>query len=191
MLVRLQSDGTIQWQNAYSGGVYCFFNGFSETCTNVGAVIYSAHQTSDGGYDLVGSGDLELNDSVPLVPWGAKADALGNLIQQHFYYQTNPATGRTLSEYFGSSSITSGGRLLGLGWTENLSNGLGQLYGVRVDSSGIAGPCNEVRNATPLQVLSPGLSGIPPTLPVQMTSSQSGNSPARALGTSITTKHDC
>jgi hypothetical protein len=191
LLVRLQSDGTLQWQNAYSGGVYCFFNGFSETCTNIGAVIYSAHQTSDGGYDLVGSGDLELNDSVPLVPWGAKVDALGNLIQQHFYYQTNPATGRTLSEYFSSSSITGGGGLLALGWTENLSNGLGQLYGVRVDSAGLAGTCNEVRNATPLQVSNPGLSGIPPALPVATTISQSGNSPARALSTSITTKRDC
>jgi len=50
LLLKLDASGTLQWRRAYSGGVYCFFNGFSETCTDIGAVGYSLHQTSDGGY---------------------------------------------------------------------------------------------------------------------------------------------
>jgi hypothetical protein len=55
---------------------------------------------------------------VPQVPWLAKVDAGGNLLWQHFYYQTCP-TGSTLSQYFASSDLTSAGGYLGLGFTEN------------------------------------------------------------------------
>jgi hypothetical protein len=62
-------------------------------CYAIGADVYAVHQTSDGGHLLAGSGDLKLYDSVPLVPWLAKADAGGNLIWQRFYYRTHPTTG--------------------------------------------------------------------------------------------------
>ena len=102
LLLKLTPAGTVQWQQAYSGGVYCFFNGYSETCSALGGVVYSLHQTSDGGYVLAGDGDLKLRDSTPLVPWLARVDASGNLVWQHFYYQSHPTTGRPLSEYFAS-----------------------------------------------------------------------------------------
>jgi hypothetical protein len=191
LLVKLQSDGSLQWQNAYSGGVSCFFNGYSETCTNIGTVIYSVHPTPDGGYDLVGSGNLELNDSVPLVPWAAKVDTSGNLVWQHFYYQTNPTTGRTLSEYFASSVLTSAGGALPVGWTENLANGLGQLFGVRTDAAGLVGTCKDVKSATPLQVVNPALTRVAPALPVETTITPIDNSTTTTLSTSITTKQDC
>src|SRR5262249_25432718 len=71
LLLKLDAAGTLQWQHAYSGG--CYFNGY--TCTNIGAVSYSLHRTSDGGYVLAGDGDLELTGSGYLVPWLAKTDA--------------------------------------------------------------------------------------------------------------------
>jgi hypothetical protein len=63
-------------------------------------------------------GDLKLLDSAPLVPWMAKVDANGNLLWQYFYYETH-RTGRTLSEYFASSTLTGDGGALALGFTEN------------------------------------------------------------------------
>ena len=191
LLLKLQADGSIQWQNAYSGGVYCFFNGFNETCTTIGGVIYSLHQTADAGYVLAGSGELELTDSVPLVPWAAKVDASGNLVWQHFYYQTNPATGRTLSQYFASSTLTASGALAALGFTENVTNGLGELYTVRTDNSGLVGTCNEVRNATPLKAINPALTSTAPSLGIQAAIVEIGNSAATTLSTSIKSTRDC
>ena len=54
LLLKLDSLGVVQWQQAYEGGVYCFFNGFSETCTSIGGVAYGVRQTADGGFVLAG-----------------------------------------------------------------------------------------------------------------------------------------
>ena len=126
-----------------------------------------------------------------LCQWAAKVDASGNLVWQHFYYQTNPATGRTLSQYFASSTLTSGGALAALGFTENLTNGLGELYAVRTDNSGLVGTCNEVRNATPLQAINPALTSTAPSLGIQTAIVEIGNSPATTLSTSIKSTRDC
>src|SRR5262249_2429828 len=37
LLLKLDASGTLQWQHAYSSGVYCFFNGYSETRTPIRA----------------------------------------------------------------------------------------------------------------------------------------------------------
>jgi hypothetical protein len=84
LLLKLDANGNSQWQRAYSGGVYCFFNGYSYQCYAIGGLAYSVHETPDGGYALSGAGDLKLTDSVPQVPWLAKVDAGGNLLWQHF-----------------------------------------------------------------------------------------------------------
>src|SRR5215475_554116 len=100
LLLKLDASGNLQWQKAYSGGVYCFSNGFSETCANIGATGESVHQTSDGGYVLAGDSNLELTDEAPIEPWLAKVDATGNLVWQHPYYQTYAPTGRPPGEFF-------------------------------------------------------------------------------------------
>jgi len=154
LLLKLDASGTLQWQHAYSGGVYRYFNGYSETCTDIGAVSYSLHQTSDGGYVLAGDGDLELTDSVPIVPWLAKTDASGNLLWQHFYYQTSTA-GRPLSEDFQTSALAPGGGFLAIGPTLNYSTQKDELFAVKTDSSGLAGTCGDVHSATPLLITMP------------------------------------
>jgi hypothetical protein len=185
LLLKLDANGNSQWQKAYSGGVYCFFNGFNTTCYAIGADVYSVHQTSDGGYVLAGSGDLLLRDSAPLVPWLAKVDASGNLLWQRFYYQTYPATGRPLSQYFASASPTSGGGFLALGFTENPNDFAGELLAVKTDSAGLVGACGQVHPGTPLDALDPGLATIAPALPVQTTRPAEGDLPTRTLPTSI------
>jgi len=52
LLLKLTPAGAIQWQQAYSGGVNCSFNGYSESCDTIGGGIYSLQQTADGGYLL-------------------------------------------------------------------------------------------------------------------------------------------
>jgi hypothetical protein len=195
LLLKLDATGAVQWQKAYiganSGGVYCYDNGYSETCTDIGAVIYSVHQTSDGGYVLAGDGDLELQDSVPLVPWLAEVDASGNLLWQHFYYQVNQATGRPLSEYFASSSPTSNGATVALGWTENYSTLKGELYGVKTDSSGMAGICPDLHSATSLTAINPGLVSFSSSLAVGTSVTGASASPSGTSPTSVSVQADC
>jgi hypothetical protein len=185
LLLKLDANGNSQWQKAYSGGLYCFFNGYNETCTTLSGVAYSARQTSDGGYVLAGDGKLKLNDSTPLVPWLAKVDASGNLLWQHFYYQAHPRTGRPLSQYFASSDLTSSGGYVALGFTQNPTDLAGELFAVNTDSAGLVGACSQVHSATPLNAIDPGLATIALALPVQTTIAAQGNSPSRTQPTSI------
>jgi hypothetical protein len=164
--------------------VHCFFNGYSYQCYAIGADAYSVQPTFDGGYLLGGSGDLKLNDSVPLVPWLAKVDASGNLLWQRFYYRAHPTTGRPLSQYFPSADLTGAG-YLGLGFTENPTNLLGELFAVKTDNAGLVGTCTEVRPATALDAIDPGLATIAPGLPVRTSVGQQGVSPATTRSTSI------
>ena len=192
LLLKLDSKGGIQWQDAYSGGVYCYFNGYSETCTDIGGVIYSVHQSADGGYLLAGNGDLELLDSVPQVPWLAKVDSSGNLLWQYFYYRVYQPTGRPLSQYFASSTVTTDGGIMALGYTENYQIGKGELYGVKTDNAGHVGSaCSEVNHATPLSAINPALTYVAPSLPIQTTITPGSTSPTTTLTTSINVTSDC
>jgi hypothetical protein len=192
LVLKLDSRGNIQWQNALSGGVYCFFNGFGETCTNLGAVAYSAHQASDGGYVLTGDETLKLTDETPLEPWIAKVDANGTLLWQHLYYQTNKTTGRPLSEYFASSAATSDGGFSGLGFTENATSGDGELFAVKTDSAGNAGSsCGDEHPGTVLNSTNPALGAAATSLPAFTAATPVARSPATTTSTSIRAQSDC
>jgi hypothetical protein len=192
LLLKLDSAGNIQWQTALSGGLYCFFNGFSETCTNLAALVYSAHQTADGGYVLTGDENLVMSDGAPIEPWIGKIDASGKLLWQHLYYQTNKSTGRPLSEYFAASAAASDGGFTSLGFTENPTTGLGELYGVKTDSSGLAGSsCGDIHPATTLNPTNPTLTAVASALPVSSTVTPASSSPATTVATSIGTQSAC
>jgi hypothetical protein len=192
LLLKLDAMGKIQWQNALSGGLYCFFNGFSETCANLTAVAYNVHQTADGGYVVSGDESLKLIDETPLEPWIAKVDANGNLLWQHLYYQTNKTSGRPLSEYFASSTATSDAGLFGLGFTENATSGDGELLATKTDSAGNAGSsCGDEHPGTALSSTDPALSATAPLLPVSTATTPSAGSPATASSTSISSQSDC
>jgi len=190
LLFKLDSSGNLQWQNAYSGGTYCYYNGYDEVCTQIGAYVYSAHQTRDGGYVLAGDGKLELRDSVPEVPWLAKVDSSGNLLWQHFYYQV-ASTGRPLSQYFASSALARDGGFVAVGSTDGEATGVGRLYVVKSDSTGLCGACNNVYAATPLSAVNPGLTAFPLSLPVGATATPSGGSPSKTRTTSVLAKKEC
>jgi hypothetical protein len=192
LLLKLDATGHIHWQNALSGGVYCFFNGFSETCTDISGLVYSAHQTPDGGYVLAGDENLKLSDEAPIEPWLAKVDSGGNLLWQHLYYQTNKSSGRPLSENFAASALASDGGFFALGFTENQSGTLGELFGVKTGSSGIAGStCTDLHPATPLSSVNPALTAATPALPVSSAAGPVSSSPATTVATSIGTSADC
>src|SRR5688572_19825047 len=168
LLLKLDSDGNIQWQRAYNGGVYCYFNGFNTTCTLITALPYSVHQTADGGYVLAGLGQLKLLDSVPQVPWLAKVDSAGNLLWQHFYYDLSSA-GRPISQYFASSTLTNDGGIMALGFTQkNDPTSLGQLYAVKTDSAGLVPGCCQLHDATPLHAIDPALTAFDAGLPIDV-----------------------
>jgi hypothetical protein len=192
LLLKLDSVGNIGWQNALSGGLYCFFNGFSETCTNLTAVAYTAHQTADGGYVLTGDETLKLTDETPLEPWIAKVDANGQLLWQHLYYQTNKTSGRPLSEYFASSAATSDGGFFGLGFTENVTNGDGELLAIKTDSAGNAGSsCGDEHPATALNSTNPAFGATATSLPVSAPTTPTASSPATTTPTPVSTQSDC
>ena len=191
LLLKLDASGNLQWQHAYSGGVYCFSNGFSETCANIGATGQSVHQTTDGGYVLAGDSNLEMTDGAPIEPWLAKVDATGNLVWQHLYYQTYAPTGRPLGEDFQGSALAPDGGFLATGPTLNYTAQKDELYAVHTDSSGLAGTCSDIHPATPLQAINPGLAAVAPSLPLTTATTQAASSPINAVATSISTQQDC
>jgi hypothetical protein len=185
LLLKLAPDGSVQSQVAYSAGVDCFDNGYSETCAAVGGDIYSLHQEPDGGYLLAGDANLELLDEAPIVPWLARVDSSGALVWQEQDYQVNATTGRPLSEYFASSTLTPEGPLA-LGWTENDGNGLGELFGVQTDPNGAVGTCPQIHPETTIATVNPGLTPFAPELPISAPPVPVSASPAQVLATSAT-----
>jgi hypothetical protein len=191
MLLKLDSSGNIEWQKAYNGGIYCYFNGYNTTCTLITALVYSVHQTADRGYVLAGLGNLKLLDSVPQVPWMAKVDSAGNLLWQYFYYDVY-STGRPISQYFASSTPTNDGGFMALGFTEkNDITGIGELYAVKTDSSGLVGICEQQHDATPLHSIDPGMTILSPSLPVLTTVTPGSNVSIRARTTSVLKDDKC
>jgi hypothetical protein len=183
LLLKLTASGLIEWQKAYTGNVYCFFNGFSETCSAIGGVAYSLQQTPDGGFVLAGDSNVEFADEAPLEPWLARVDASGALAWQENIYQVNPATGRPLSEYFSAVAQTSVGPAA-IGWTENLSNGLGDLLGAQTDASGAVGSCSQVHPSSLLAATDPGLVQIAPGLGTTTSTASQSAAPVQTLRTS-------
>jgi hypothetical protein len=183
LLVKLASNGNILWQNAYSGGSY-----FG---TELGVVIYSAHQTSDGGYFLAGDGEDKLQEGGRLVPWLGKVDSNGNLLWEHFYYQVYRPTGRALSEYFAGGDVAQDGGFVAAGWTEDYAEGLGLMFVVKTDSSGLCGSCGDVHPDLGLTAVNPRLTISPLSLPVNTTATPGASSPSKTRSTAIKTKKDC
>jgi hypothetical protein len=185
LLLKLTPDGSIQWQKAYVGPFYCFFNGYSETCSSLGGLGESLQQTPDGGYVLAGAADIVLQDETPLEPWLARVDSSGALVWQENVYQVNTSTGRPLSEYFSSTALTPVGPVA-IGWTENYSNGLGELLGVQADANGAVATCSQVHPASVLAATDPGLVQLATGLTVTTTSAAQSRSPVQTLATGVT-----
>jgi hypothetical protein len=190
LLLKLDASGNIQWQEAYNGGGYCEPN-----CRVLGGVIYSAHQTSNGDYIVVGDGDIPLGSSPgagSLEPWAAEFSSSGSLLWQHLYYQVYKPTGLPLSEYFAASTLNSAGGFVAVGYTENYANGLGLLFVVKTDSGGLCGAtCGDVYTATSLSTVSPGLTVSSPSLPISTTVAPYVSSPSTEQTTSVTVARDC
>jgi hypothetical protein len=185
LLIKLDSGGNIVWQKAYNGGIYCYFNGYSTTCVIITALPYSVHQSEDGGFVLAGLGQVELLDSVPQVPWLAKVDSAGNLLWQYFYYDLSTA-GRTISQYFASSTPTNDGGFVALGFTEkNDPTSIGELYAVKTDSTGLVGICDQQHDATPLHAIDPAMTILSPSFPVLTTVTSGSSVSIRARNTSV------
>ena len=171
--------------------MYCYDNGYSETCGLAGGFGYSVHQASDGGCVLAGTSTLELTDSAPIESWLAKAGATGNLAWQHLYYQTYKPTGRPLGEFFAAAAPAPGGGSLAVGLTEDVATQKNELFAVKTGSSGLAGTCGDVHPATPLTAVNPGLAPVAPALPLQTATTQAASSPTGTLPTSVSTQQDC
>lgn len=135
---------------------------------------------------------MVLSEETPIEPWIAKVDTSGNLLWQHLYFQTNPATGAPLGEYFASTALASDGGFFSVGFTENLSNGLGELFGVSTDPSGVvSSTCGDLHTATTLNPLNPSLSAAGQSLPVTTAPAPTSSSPATVAATSVSTQSDC
>ena len=191
LLLKLDSNGNIQWEQEYNGGVYCYFNGFNTVCVVITALPYSAHEAADGGYVVAGLGNLELLDSVPQVPWMAKVDSTGHLLWQYFYYDLSSA-GRPISQYFASSTPSSDDGFIGLGFTErNDPTAIGELYAVKTDSAGLTGNCDQQHDATPLHATDPAVKAFALSLPVVSTTVARSSVSIQPRNTSVAIERKC
>jgi hypothetical protein len=191
MLLKLDSSGQIEWQKTYNGGIYCYFNGYNTTCVIITGLAYSVHQTADGGFVLAGLGNLELLDSVPQVPWLAKADSAGNLLWQYFYYDVY-STGRPISQYFASSTPANDGGFMALGFTEkNDITLIGQLYAVKTDGQGLTGACDQQHPASPLHAVDPAMAMLSSPLPVRTGVVERSSLSIRVGATSVARDDKC
>jgi hypothetical protein len=182
LLVKLDLSGNILWQNAYSGG-----NDFG---VELGIVIYSVHQTADGGYFLAGDGQDKLaNDE--LVPWLGKVDSKGNLNWERFYFQVNTATGLPFSEFFAAADVTPDGGFVAVGLTEDSVTGLGLLFLVKTDNFGQCGICGDVHPDFGLTAVNPAVKDSPVSLPVRTPATPGVDSPSQTRPTAVITKKDC
>jgi hypothetical protein len=182
LLLKLGSTGSLQWQEAYSGGVY--------EGTDIGSYTYSLHQTAGGEYVLAGDEDIE-QPEVTIEPWLAEVSATGSLLWQHLYYQVYSKTGLPLSEDFAGAALTQAGGVVADGPTEDYSTQIEELYVVQTDSSGNAGTCGDEHTGPPLTAISPLLAATAPSLPAQAASTPAGSSPVGTTATSVTTQTDC
>jgi hypothetical protein len=182
LLLKLGPDGNLQWQRAYSGGVY--------EGTDIGAFSYALQQTPGGGYVLAGDEDIE-QPEVTIEPWIAKVSQRGRLLWQHLYYQVYKPTGLLLSEDFSGAAMTGTGGFVADGPTENYARQQDELYVVQTGSSGNAGSCGDEHTATPLQAISPQLAASRPALPTRAASPRTAAAPVAATPTAITTQTDC
>jgi hypothetical protein len=182
LLLKLNSAGNLQWQRAYSGGVY--------EGSDIGSYAYTLHQTSDGGYVLAGDEDIE-QPEVTIEPWIAKVAATGSLLWQHLYYQVYKPTGLPLSENFSGAATTKAGGFVADGSTENYTLQKDELYVVQTDGSGNAGSCGDEHPATALKAISPQLTATAPSLPARAATTSAAAAPITATATSIATQNDC
>jgi hypothetical protein len=182
LLLRLDPNGSIRSQTAYSGGVYCLD---TETCTTIDGVVNSVHQTADGGFILAGDADLIQAGEPGPVPWLAKVDSSGALVWQEQDYQSLASTGAALSEDFASSTLTGVGPLA-VGRTENYSNGLGEVLGVQTNGSGTVPSCSQVHTGSPLSATDPGLTELTPNVTATAPAGSQSVAPVQLLVTSST-----
>ncbi|HKN62868.1 MAG TPA: hypothetical protein VJV76_00910 [Gaiellaceae bacterium] len=182
LLLRLTPAGSIQSQTAYSGGPYCLDG---ETCTSLDGVVYSLHQTADGGFVLAGDADLVQAGEPGGVPWLAKVDGNGALVWQEQDYQSLSSSGGALSEDFSSSALTSVGPLA-VGPTENYSNGLHELLAVQTDANGAAGTCSQIHPGSPLAAIDPGLVELTPNVAAAVPPLSQSSAASQTLGTTAT-----
>jgi hypothetical protein len=182
LLLKLGPAGALQWQQAYSEGLY---HGVA-----IGAYAYSLHEASNGDYELAGDEDIE-QPEVTIEPWIAEVSSSGSLLWQHLYYQVYKKTGLPLSEDFAGSAVAPAGGFVADGPTENYTTGDEELYVVRTDSSGNAGTCGDEYAGPPVQTISPQLSTTAPSLPAQSAATATAGSPIGATPTAVTTQSDC
>jgi hypothetical protein len=183
LLLKLTPSGSIDWQQAYSGGVECS-GGYGTGCYNIGGGVYSLRQTSDGGYLLAGDTNSGLYSGLGLVPWMAKVDGGGTIVWQHADYQVYTPTGAPLSEYFASSALTATGPVA-LGSTENYPAQRNELLVVQTDANGAVGACSQIHDAA-LSAVDPALAEITPDLTTRTSVATYSASPAQTQTASAT-----
>jgi hypothetical protein len=187
LLLKLDAAGNSDWQKAYSAGLHCSMS-IGTRCDGIGGLAHSVHEVADGGYVFAGAGHLKLGYGAQLVPSLTKTDANGNFLWQRFYYETYPSTGAPISQYFASSSVTSNGGLLAVGFTQNPVDFKGELFAVRTDSAGLVGACGQVHPGNAITVVDPGFATIDPGFPVQTAAPEQADLPARTRPTSISAR---
>ncbi len=192
LFLKMDSSGNVQWQKAYDGGSYCYFDGYSTRCARIGGLIRSVVQTVDGAYVVGGFSKQIFLDSVPIEAWLAKTDSSGNLLWQYLYYAVLPRTGRPLGEYFAAVAPADDGGFAAIGLSLIYDLEIHDLYVVKTDDAGLVGACGEVYSPPPLTSVDPAMTVSTPSLPVDTAPfSEVVSSPSSTTATSINMQQDC
>jgi hypothetical protein len=195
VLVKLNSNGTMQWQNRYDAGRTCYydFNG-NYTCSDFGTSSYGVRQTADGGYVLAGAVQIiDPSDGLLVQPaWLLKADASGNVQWEHDYYAVWAPTGHVLGSDFYGVVQAGDGSFIAVGYREYYNLQANEVWVVKTDSNGNVGACGEVHSVTTTN-LNAGLSASSAGLPVATvtTAGENVTSAGGSAGGSLGVVQDC
>ena len=177
VLLKLDSNGAIQWQNRYDVGTVCYYDVFGNyACSDFGTSKNAVQQTADGGYVVAGDVRiLDPSDGLPvLAAWLLKTDQSGRIQWQHDYYAVWPATGHVLGgDFYGVTQAADGG-FLAVGYREYYNLQANEVWLVKTDSNGNVGACSEVHSVS-TRSLGTGLTGSTPGLPVNVVSGAGEN----------------
>ena len=186
LLLKLDPQGNIQFQDVFNAGTFFDVNGFPEMASSE---VTSVQAASDGSIFLAGRDDplAGPGGSGPEESWLVKTDANGNVSWQHVFFTAS--AGFSL---FNAMRLTSDGGMIAAGTTDAFDHS-DNFWLVKTDASGnvAGGQCTAQGNGTNTTEQTGPLTAATSSFPNVTLSNTSAATPDTSANTSLVTQAVC